>query len=142
MKLVDANVLLYADNTRAEQHEMARKWLLNGLAGFETLLVPWLVSLAYLRVATNPRAVAQPLTIPAACDFLRKVLGHPRVVVPEPDSRHLERVEMLLRATGVGGNLVGDAHLAALALQHEAAVVSFDHDFGRFPGVSWERPGD
>ena len=62
--------------------------------------------------------------------------------MPEPDFRYLERVEMLLRATGVGGNLVGDAHLAALALQHEAAMVRFDHDFGRFPGVRWERPGD
>jgi predicted nucleic acid-binding protein len=62
------------------------------------------------------------------------------VINGNPDPRHLTRVEELLAATGRGGNLVNDAHLAALALQYDATVVSFDNDFSRFPGVRWERP--
>ena len=141
MKLLDANVLLYASNARAEQHLVARAWLSDALTGHESVLVPWVTSLAFLRIATNPRAVARPLSISEAFGFLRPLLNHRRVLVVDPDSRHLERVEAMLRATGVGGNLVTDAHLAALAQQHEATVVSFDRDFGRFPGVRWERPG-
>lgn len=140
MKVLDANVLIYADNVRAEQHDVTRRWLQAALVGPESLLVPWMTSLAYLRIVTNPRAVPHPLTLSEAFDFLRQLLTQDAVLVAEPDARHLERVETMLRATGVGGNLVSDAHLAALALQHDATVVSFDRDFGRFPGVRWERP--
>ena len=58
----------------------------------------------------------------------------------EPDHLHPDRLGALLSATGIGGNLVNDAHLAALALQYDATVVSYDNDFSRFPGVRWERP--
>lgn len=141
MTLLDANVLLYASNARAEQHLVARAWRSDALAGHESVLVPWVTSLALLRIATNPRAMAQPLSISEAFGFLRPLLNHRRVLVVDPDSRHLERVEAMLQATGTGGNLATDAHLAAMALQHEAAVVSFDRDFGRFPSVRWELPG-
>jgi len=64
----------------------------------------------------------------------------PSVITGEPDLRHASRVRDLLVATGTGGNLVTDAHLGAMALQYDATVVSYDNDFGRFPGVRWERP--
>ena len=140
MKLLDANVLLYADNKSAQQHETARSWLVAALSGAESLLVPWISSLAYLRISTQPGALSQPLTVAVAIAFLRPMLSNPRVITGEPDQHHLERVEALLAATGRGGNLVNDAHLAALALQYEATVVSFDNDFSRFPGVRWEHP--
>jgi uncharacterized protein len=140
MKVLDANVLIHADNKSAEQHSTARNWLLSALTGSESLLIPWISSLAYLRIATQPSALPQPLTVAEAMAFLRPMLSSPRVVTGEPDQHHLERVEALLAATGRGGNLVNDAHLAALALQYEATVVSFDNDFSRFPGVRWERP--
>jgi uncharacterized protein len=140
MKVLDANVLLHADNKSAEQHETARNWLLSAMTGTESLLIPWISSLAYLRIATQPRALPQPLTVAEAMAFLRPMLSNPRVITGEPDQHHLERVEALLAVTGRGGNLVNDAHLAALALQYEATVVSFDNDFSRFPGVRWERP--
>jgi predicted nucleic acid-binding protein len=50
-------------------------------------------------------------------------------------------LERLLAPTGVAGNLVNDAHLAALAVEHRAEIVSYDNDFSRFPGVRWITPG-
>jgi len=140
VKLLDANVLLYAGNSEAEHHETARGWLLNVLAGTESIVVPWICSVAYLRIATNQRTMSAPLSIGEALEFLRRLLSSPRVISAEPDHLHLDRLGVLLAATGRGGNLVNDAHLGALALQYDATVVSFDNDFSRFPGVRWERP--
>jgi toxin-antitoxin system PIN domain toxin len=140
VKLIDANILLYADNREAEHHETTRRWLQAALGGSESIVVPWICSVAYLRIATNPRAMSAPLDLRDALEFLRRVLSSPRVVAAEPDHLHLDRVSALLTATGVGGNLVNDAHLGALALQYNATVVSYDNDFSRFPGVRWERP--
>ena len=140
MNLVDANVLLYADNEVAAHHRESRSWLIAALSGVESLLVPWLSVVAYLRVSTLPQIHHYPQSIEGALLFVRRVLDAPCVITGEPDHRHLDRVAALLSATGVGGNLVNDAHLAALALQYEATVVSYDNDFSRFPGVRWERP--
>jgi toxin-antitoxin system PIN domain toxin len=140
VKAIDANVLLHAANTAADRHLVARAWLIAALAGTESLLIPWVCSIAYLRIATHPGALPKPLTVPQATAFLRRILSGSRVITGEPDHLHLDRMEALLAATGHGGNLVNDAHLAALALQYEATVVSFDNDFSRFPGVRWERP--
>lgn len=140
MRLVDTNVLLYASDGTAEHHEVSRTWLQGALTGAEPLLVPWLVSVGFLRISTNPRSYGNPKSVAEAMSFLRTVVTARPVVRGEPDPRHLERVEALLAATGAGGNLVNDAHLAALALQHDATVVSYDNDFARFPGVRWERP--
>ena len=140
MKLVDANVLLYADDTAAEHHEKARSWLLAALSSGEILLIPWLVLVAYLRISTLPHLHQQPRSVDGAVKFIRAVLAGGSVIHGEPDDRHLDRVIDLLAATGRGGNLTNDAHLAALALQYDATVISFDNDFSRFPGVRWERP--
>ena len=86
--------------------------------------------------------LARPLGPEAALDIVDGWMGSPVVVTGEPDARHARRLRELLGVTGRGGNLVNDAHLAALALQHGAEVVTFDNDFGRFPGVMWRRPGD
>lgn len=140
MKVLDANVLLYASNKSADHHAGARAWLLGALRGRESILIPWICSVAYLRIATHPRAVPEPLSVSAAMTFLRSALVNARVVTGEPDHLHLDRVEALLATTGQGGNLVNDAHVAALALQYDATVVSYDNDFSRFPGVRWELP--
>jgi uncharacterized protein len=140
VNLVDANVLLYADNRVAKHHRDSRAWLTNALSRAETLLVPWLSVVAYLRISTMTQLHYQPQTVTGALRFVRAVLDSPSVIAGEPDHRHLDRVAELLAATGHGGNLVNDAHLAALALQYDATVVSYDNDFSRFPGVRWERP--
>ena len=140
MKLVDANVLLYADNEDAEHHAVSNQWLTEALSGVETLMVPWVSVLSYLRISTNPTAQTHPNSVGESLDFIGTVLSAPPVINGEPDHRHLDRMADLLAATGRGGNLVNDAHLGALALQYDAKVISYDNDFGRFPGVRWERP--
>ncbi len=140
MKLIDANVLLYADNEDAEHHDVANRWLEEALSSVETLVVPWTNVLTYLRISTNPAVHAAPNSVKQSLEFIGHVLSAPPVISGEPDHRHLERMAELLGATGRGGNLVNDAHLGALALQYDATVVSYDNDFSRFPGVRWERP--
>ncbi|WP_159501297.1 type II toxin-antitoxin system VapC family toxin [Microbacterium sp. 18062] len=141
MRLVDANVLLYAVDQNAPHHDAAKGWLDNALNGAETVLLPWMSLLAFVRLTTHPRVFDRPLSPAQALDIVDAWLGSPSAVVPEPDARHPGRLRDLLEAAGGhGGNLVNDAHLAALALRHGAVVMTFDSDFGRFPGVRWERP--
>lgn len=140
MKLLDVNVLLYAADTLVEQHDVSRRWLTTALSQLETVNVPWLSAIGFLRISTNPRFYPRPVSVAESMSFLQRVLAAPTVVTGEPDHRHLDRMSELLAATGRGGNLVNDAHLAALALQYDATVVSYDNDFSRFPGVRWERP--
>jgi uncharacterized protein len=140
VKLLDANLLIYADNLNSPEHEVARGWLTGALGGTETVLVPWVSALAYLRISTHSAVFTSPHTIERAATFLRDLYSSTQVVADQPDRGHLDRVGRLLNATGVGGNLVNDAHLGALALQYDATIVSFDNDFSRFPGVRWERP--
>ncbi|HET8928208.1 MAG TPA: type II toxin-antitoxin system VapC family toxin [Microbacterium sp.] len=140
MKLVDANVLLYAVDADARHHDAARRWLDAAISGADTVLLPWVCALAFLRLTTNPRVYEEPLTVDEAIDIVAGWMRQPAVITPEPAAGHLERVREMLRDTGTGGNLVTDAHLAAMALQHRATVVTFDSDFARFPGVEWMRP--
>jgi len=140
MKLVDTNVLLYAADRRSLHHESARSWLERTLASGDSLLLPWVCILGFMRISTLPRFFPKPLSAPDAVRFVRTLLNASSVIVPEPDAHHLDRVEKLLTALGQAGNLVTDAHLAALALQYGSSVVSYDYDFALFPDVRWERP--
>lgn len=109
--------------------------------GPETVGFSWTVVLAFLRLTTRPALFERPLLVEEAQETMQRWLGRPSVTTVEPTARHLDLLGGLLRDVGTGGNLVGDAHLAALALEHGAEVVSFDHDFGRFQGVPWRIPG-
>ena len=140
MKLVDANVLLYAVNEADPKHERSRGWLDGALSGSETIGFSWLVVLAFLRLATRAGLFPRPLPVDHALAVVRAWLSHPTSVVAEPTPRHLDVLGGLLQAVGSGGNLVSDAHLAALALEHNATVVTYDTDFARFAGVHWEFP--
>jgi uncharacterized protein len=139
--LVDANVLLHAANTRAREHEVARRWLSEALAGSEAVAFPWTVLLAFLRLSTHPAVFPRPLTAEQAADVLEPWIDSPPAVILEPTRRHLPLLRGLVARSGTAGNLVGDAHLAALSLEHGATVVSFDRDFSRFEGVEWKLPG-
>lgn len=140
MRLVDANVLIYAVDSTARHHAVSKRWLDGALNGSETVLMPWVSTLAFVRITTSPRLLPEPLTSQQALQIVHTWLDRPNVVAPEPDPQHAHRLSELLDAVGVGGNLVDDAHLAALALQWGATVVTFDSDFGRFPSVKWESP--
>lgn len=141
MLLVDANVLLNAVNERARDHPAASDWLREALAGTEAVAFAWTVVLAFLRVSTHPAVFPRPLTPADAATTAELWLGSPPAVTLEPTRRHLPLLRGLLERAGTGGNLVGDAHLAALALEHGATVVSFDRDFARFEGVALRVPG-
>lgn len=140
MKLIDANVLLYAVNRDAERHELARRWLDDALSGNETVAFSWVALLAFVRLATKTSLFPQPLAIDEAMDRVDAWLAAPPAVVVEPTIDHARILRDLLRPLGAGGNLVSDAHLAALAVEHRCTVVSFDHDFSRFDDVRWELP--
>ncbi|MHB1599404.1 MAG: TA system VapC family ribonuclease toxin [Acidimicrobiales bacterium] len=141
MKLVDANVLIYAVNEADPKHEQARRWLDGTLARGETVGFAWLVLLAFVRLTTKVGLFPSPLGTTEAVAVVRSWTSQPSAVVLEPTPRHLEVLASLLEVTGSGANLVNDAHLAALAVEHGAAVVTFDNDFARFRGVTWEPPG-
>lgn len=140
MKLLDANLLIYAANQAAPRHEAARSWVNHTLSGSETVALPWSVLLAFLRITTNPRVMQPPLSAAEAMSYVVGWLGVPSVTTPAPTSRHPVVLLQLLEATGVGGNLVSDAHLAALAVEHGATLCSCDTDFARFPGLDWLDP--
>ena len=140
MKLVDTDVLLYASNPDAEHHETTKRWLDTALAGGAPVGFAWLALAGFVRIVSNPRFFARPVSPARAMDQVDLWLGSRSASVLQPGARHPQLLRQLLEAVGSGGNLVNDAHLAALALEHRATVVSFDTDFGRFPGVRWETP--
>jgi uncharacterized protein len=96
--------------------------------------------LAFLRLVTHPAIFPQPLGVTQATDILREWLALPPAVVLEPSSRHADVLAGLLAEAGTAANLVNDAHVAALAIEHNAVLMSFDADFGRFRGLRWEPP--
>jgi len=142
MQVVDANVLLYAVNASSPQHHAARTWLDRSLNGDEPVGFAWVALLAFLRLATHPAVFPHPLDARQGIEIVRAWLDQPPSVVVEPTSRHLDVLAGLLASSGTAANLVNDAHLAALAIEHDARLVSFDADFGRFAGLRWARPDD
>lgn len=140
MKLVDANVLLYAVNEDAPGHAAAHAWLDGALGAREPIGFAWVVLLAFLRLSTHASLFARPLTPEEAMGIVEGWLSRPPALVVQPSDRHLSLLRGLLTSTGAAANLVNDAHLAALALEHGAEIVSFDRDFQRFEGVRWAAP--
>ena len=141
MNFPDANVLVYAVNTKASQHLVARDWLDGALNGDRTVAFVWPVLLAFIRVSTNPAIFPSPLSVGDAMDVVDGWTSQPSAVIVNPGKGHGTVLGDLLRTAQQGGNLVPDAHLAALALENKGTVVSFDRDFGRFAGVKWLIPG-
>jgi len=142
VKLVDANVLLYAVNEASPRHRDARAWLEASLTGNETVAFAWIALLAFLRLATHEAVFPRPLASNDAIGVLRSWLARPTATIVEPTHRHLDVVAELLSGVGTAGNLVNDVHLAALALEHGCELVSYDSDFARFPGLRWQTLGD
>jgi toxin-antitoxin system PIN domain toxin len=140
VNLVDANVLLYAVNEDSPQHSRASTWLDQALDGAEAVGFAWIVLLAFLRLSTRADLFPRPLETSQALDVVETWLGARAAVVIHPTARHLAVLAGLLEPFGTAANLVNDAHLAALSVEHRGTVISFDHDFGRFPGVKWREP--
>jgi len=142
VKIVDTNVLLYAVDEHSARHSAARTWLDAALSGSESIGFAWSVLLGFVRLSTNRAIAARPLNVDEAIAVTQSWLARPPSLLLEPNAEHLGTLRDLLGPIGTAGNLVADAHLAAHALEYAAEVVSFDADFGRFPGVRWRRPGE
>ena len=140
MIVPDTNLLLYAHHGAFPEHAAARLWWEGLVNGSERVGIPWAVSAGFVRVITNPRAVGPPATPGQAVDFVRAWFEFPHIAPLNPGAEHLTLMREHLVAAGVGGNLVTDAHIAAVAMEYQAEVHSYDADFGRFPGLRWRNP--
>jgi toxin-antitoxin system PIN domain toxin len=138
--LVDANLLLYAVDRTTPQHEQASAWLQDALNGARRVGLPWQTIGAFLRIVTHPRVATRPLTGPAAWAHVRSWLDTGPAWIPPATERTASIYGELASTHGVTGNLVPDAMLAALAIEHGLTVMSADTDFGRFPEASWVNP--
>jgi uncharacterized protein len=138
--LVDANLLLYAVDETSPFHARARTWLAEQLNGSRRVGLPWQSLIAFLRIATHPRASEHPLRPDEAWDHILDWLACDVAWIPEPGARYADVLGRLVTRHHISGNLVTDAQLAALAIEHGLTVCSADTDFARFPEVRWENP--
>ena len=142
MNLVDVNLLIYAINSDSPHHEKARRWLEGALSGTESVGLAWIVLLAFLRITTRPRLLERPLSTAAAIGFIDSWLRQGNVELVVPGENHWMLLRTLISTAGTAGNLTSDAHLAALAIEGGWTLVSTDHDFRRFTGLSFLNPLD
>jgi toxin-antitoxin system PIN domain toxin len=138
--LVDANLLIYAQFTVYREHARTRDWLDEQFANGTRVGLPWVSLLAFLRVTTNPRYFPSAQSIDSAWTQVRAWLDQPSAWIPQPTERHGEVLAALLIGTPAPGDLVPDAHLAALAIEHDLTICTNDRDFARFPKVRWLNP--
>jgi toxin-antitoxin system PIN domain toxin len=138
--LPDLNLLIHAYNSSSPIHGAAREWWETCLTQDRPVLLPWVVSLGFLRLSTHRQIAANPMPIATACEVVKAWLARPQVSPLHPGERHGEILFGLLRTVGAGGNLTTDAHLAALAIEHQVELYTTDGDFSRFPGLRWQNP--
>jgi len=139
MILVDANLLIYAHVKEFTEHPIAREWLDEQLNEQPRVGLPWPSLLAFMRITTNPRVFERPLSIRQAWAQVEAWLGAPASWIPTPGAQHAATVAKLVPLIS-RPNLVPDAHLAALAIEHGLTLCSTDGDFARFQELHWENP--
>ena len=140
MILVDANLLLYAEDALSSQHALACEWWDAQLSGSAPVCLCWTVLGAFIRIGTNPHVFAHPLTLEQAIVRVESWLVQPCVRIISPAERHWTVFQQMLVKGQAVANLVTDAHLAALAVEHGCELCSTDRDFVRFPGLRWRNP--
>ena len=138
--LLDANLLLYSVDESSPFHQRAAAWLTQTLNGPRRVGLPWQALTAFVRIVTHPRAVARPRSPEEAWERVESWLTLEITWVPTPTDGHAEILGTLIRTYQIRGNLVYDAHLAALAIEHGLTLCSADTDFARFGELSWENP--
>jgi uncharacterized protein len=138
--LVDADLLLYAIHERADQHQAAKDWLTEKLNGPRRIGLPWQSLLASLRISTHPRAFEHPLPPARAWERVMDWLSAPVAWIPQPGPEHARILGELIGTSDVRGDLVPDAALAALAIEHGLTLCSTDTDFARFTALRWANP--
>jgi toxin-antitoxin system PIN domain toxin len=140
MMLVDANLLLYAEDNFSAFNQPAKQWWDAQLSGSETVGLCWPVVNAFVRIGTNSRLLRSPLTLAEAVNRVQSWFDQPCVRLLQPTEHHWEIFQATLHAGRATANLVSDAHLAALAIEHNCLLYSTDTDFARFRGLKWKNP--
>jgi uncharacterized protein len=138
--LVDANVLLYSLDENSPFHVRTRDWMVSALNGPQRVGIPWMSLWAFIRIVTNPRALAQPLMPSAAWDYVQAWLDAPATWIPVPGRGHREILGSLLVQHDLRAGRVTDAVLAAICVEHGLTMISADSDFARFPQIDWINP--
>jgi toxin-antitoxin system PIN domain toxin len=138
--LVDANILLYAEDSLNPRQKTAREWWDGQLSATSPVCLCWLVINAFIRIGTNPRVFEHPLSVKQAISRVQDWLDQPCTRLIHPTERHWVVFQEMLTAGQASANLVPDAHLAALAIEHGCALYSSDSDFSRFPRLKWRNP--
>lgn len=139
MKLVDANLLLFAHNTAAPEFDRASRWLEDSFWADEPVATSWTNLLAFMRLSTS-KIFPRPLTAREATSTVEAWLSEAGLRIVEPTDDHWRVLRELIDGSGLRGNLIADAHLAALALEHGATLCTDDADFRRFKGLKVELP--
>lgn len=140
MIIPDVNLLVYAYNRDAPHHAEARAWWEELLTSPEPVGLPWVATLGFIRLMTHRAVLVVPMSPKQAVRHVASWLARSNVEALEPGHRHLEVLGRLLEELGTGGDLTTDAHLAAMAIEHQAEICSTDNDFARFPGLRWRNP--
>lgn len=141
MILTDVNVLVYAFRREASQHDVYAAWLRGAVAGAEEIALHDPVMSGFVRIVTNPRFLADPAPTAAALAFIDRLRGANRARwVPAGNSPWKVLRSWADEDTGIRGNLVPDAHLAATAVAHGCRLATADRGFARYPGLAWFDP--
>jgi uncharacterized protein len=140
MVLIDVNLLVHVINVDFPDHARAKNWWLHLIQSPESIGLPWSVLVGFVRITTNFRAMSRPFTLEQALRQVSEWLALPRVRILHPGPDHARHFADQCQATNANGNLVTDAHLAALAVEHDCEIASNDSDFAKFPGVRWVNP--
>jgi toxin-antitoxin system PIN domain toxin len=138
--LIDASILLYAVDATSPQQRRTAQWLSEQLSGSRRVGFPWQSLVAFVRIATHPKAAWQPLTPDDAWSYVADWLAPEVAWVPTPTEQHGRILAGLIKDYQLRGNLVADAELAALAIEHGLTVCSADTDFARFREIDWLDP--
>lgn len=142
MIIVDLNVLIYATNSAAPHHARVGAWWNEAINGDESIGLPWIVITGFLRLTTRSGILPKPLPVARAFAVIDEWLSLDQIVVPPESDDHWAIMRRLLSEAGTGGNLVSDAHLAALAISNGSTLATCDTDFARFSGLRWMSPLD
>lgn len=140
MILPDVNVLVYAHREDTPDHAAYQTWLVETVRAKGSYGISDLVLSGFLRVVTHPRVFRVPTPLPVALSFVHALRERPNAVLVSPGARHWEIFAALCKTTGVRGNLIADAFLAALAIESGSEWLTTDRDYSRFPGLRWHHP--
>ncbi|HRN51884.1 MAG TPA: PIN domain-containing protein [Gemmatimonadaceae bacterium] len=140
MKILDVNVLIHLADKSSEHHARVHEFVERAHLAPEVIGLPWHSILGFLRIITRRIACRSLVEPDAAHRFMSALLERPNVQIVEPGSRHWAILQEIGSSVGLHGNRYPDAHLAALAIENAAEMVSTDTDFARFPRLKWTDP--